>query len=31
MENFSIHLEACDPARGRWRTYRIEAGGGLKM
>lgn len=26
MERFSIRLEACDPARGRFRAYRIEAG-----
>lgn len=26
METFSIRLEACDPVRGRFRAYRIEAG-----
>ena len=26
MERFSIRLEACDPAHGRFRAYRIEAG-----
>jgi hypothetical protein len=26
MEGFIIRLEACDPARGRWRAYRIDAG-----
>jgi hypothetical protein len=26
MESFSIRLEACDPARGHFRAYRIEAG-----
>ncbi|BAU94036.1 hypothetical protein MPPM_5431 (plasmid) [Methylorubrum populi] len=23
---FSAHLEACDPAQNRWRSYRVEAG-----
>ena len=23
---FSTRLEACDPARNRWRLYRVEAG-----
>lgn len=26
METFSIRLEACDPVRGRFRAYRIDAG-----
>lgn len=26
MESFQIRLEACDPARGHFRAYRIEAG-----
>jgi predicted DNA-binding WGR domain protein len=26
MESFSIRPEACDPARGRFRAYRINAG-----
>jgi hypothetical protein len=26
MESFRIELEACDPARGCFRAYRIEAG-----
>jgi len=26
MERFSIRLEACDPAHGRFRACRIEAG-----
>lgn len=23
---FSARLEACDPARNRWRSYKVEAG-----
>ena len=26
MEQFRAELQACDPARGIWRAYRIEAG-----
>ena len=26
MESFCVRLEACDPAKGRFRAYRIEAG-----
>ena len=26
MESFRVRLEACDPARGRFRAYRIDAG-----
>ena len=26
MENFRVRLEACDPARGCFRAYRIDAG-----
>src|SRR3954469_14623331 len=26
MESFRIRLEACDPARGHFRAYRIDAG-----
>ena len=26
MESFCVRLEACDPAQGRFRAYRIEAG-----
>lgn len=26
MERFRVRLEACDPAQGRFRAYRIEAG-----
>jgi hypothetical protein len=26
MESFRIRLEACDPARGRFRAYYIAAG-----
>lgn len=26
MESFRVKLEACDPARGRFRAHRIDAG-----
>ena len=26
MESFRVRLEACDPSRGRFRAYRIDAG-----
>lgn len=26
MESFRVKLEACDPAQGRLRAYRIDAG-----
>ncbi len=26
MERFRVQLEACDPAQGRFRAYRIDAG-----
>ncbi len=26
MESFRVRLEACDPAQGRFRAYRIDAG-----
>ena len=29
MESFRIRLEACDPTRGHFRAYRIEAGSDL--
>jgi hypothetical protein len=30
MERFRVRLEACDPVRGRFRTYRTDAGGGAQ-